>query len=174
MTGLLHEGLLNRRQKPGPWAIKVTKSYRGIESTFLILGENIRTRFEEYGTSPFSRTGTLKSQTSFVLENLIEFLHLLAFPCWLSSKESTCNPGDAGSIPGSGRSPGGGDSSPLQYYSLENCLDRGAWPADSWGNKELEMTSDWARAHAYVYLIYKVLVHFRNWGTTPVLRNKLF
>ena len=35
--------------------------------------------------------------------------------------------GDAGSIPGSGRSPGGGHGNPFQYSCLENCMDRGAW-----------------------------------------------
>jgi len=35
--------------------------------------------------------------------------------------------GDMGSIPGSGRSPGGGHGSPLQYSCLENPTDRGAW-----------------------------------------------
>ena len=35
--------------------------------------------------------------------------------------------GDEGSIPGSGRSPGGGNGSPLQYFCLENPQDRGAW-----------------------------------------------
>ena len=49
----------------------------------------------------------------------------------LSSKESTCNAGDnfrdLGSIPGSGRSPGGGHGNPLQYSFLENAMDRGAW-----------------------------------------------
>ena len=35
--------------------------------------------------------------------------------------------GDAGSIPGSGRSPGGGHGNPLQYSCLENPMDRGAW-----------------------------------------------
>ena len=34
---------------------------------------------------------------------------------------------DAGSIPGSGRSPGGGNGNPLQYSCLENPMDRGAW-----------------------------------------------
>ena len=45
-------------------------------------------------------------------------------------KESTCNAGeagDAGSIPGSGRSPGAGHGNPLQYYCLENPTDRSAW-----------------------------------------------
>ena len=35
--------------------------------------------------------------------------------------------GDAGSIPGSGRSPGGGNGNPLQHSCLENPTDRGAW-----------------------------------------------
>ena len=39
------------------------------------------------------------------------------------------NAGDAVSIPGSGRSPGGGHSNPLQYSCLENPMDRGAWQA---------------------------------------------
>ena len=34
---------------------------------------------------------------------------------------------DVGSIPGLGRSPGGGSGNPLQYSSLENPMDRGAW-----------------------------------------------
>ena len=37
--------------------------------------------------------------------------------------------GDAGLIPGSGRSPGGGHGHPLQYSCLENPMDRGAWRA---------------------------------------------
>ena len=36
---------------------------------------------------------------------------------------------DMGSIPGLGRSPGGGQGNPLQYYCLENPMDRGAWQA---------------------------------------------
>ena len=44
-------------------------------------------------------------------------------PQWLSGKESACNAeatGDSGSIPGLGRSPGGGNGNPLQYSCLEN------------------------------------------------------
>ena len=41
-------------------------------------------------------------------------------------KESACNAGDLGSIPGSGRSPGEGNGNPLQYSCLENSMDRGA------------------------------------------------
>ena len=39
----------------------------------------------------------------------------------------TCNAGDLGLIPGSGRSLGGGCDNPLQYSCLENPMDRGAW-----------------------------------------------
>ena len=45
------------------------------------------------------------------------------------SKELACNAGDLGSIPGSGRSPGERNGSPLQYSCLENPMDRGAWRA---------------------------------------------
>ena len=44
-------------------------------------------------------------------------------------KESACSAEDLGSIPGSGRSPGGGHGNPLQYSGLENSMDRGAWRA---------------------------------------------
>ena len=46
---------------------------------------------------------------------------------WLSGKESTRNTGDAGSIPGSGISPGKEKGNPLQYTCLENPMDRGTW-----------------------------------------------
>ena len=47
----------------------------------------------------------------------------------LDGKESACKARDPGSIPGLGRSPGGGHGSPLQYSCLENPMDRGAWHA---------------------------------------------
>ena len=46
-----------------------------------------------------------------------------------AGKESSCNAGDAGSIPGSGRSSGGGLGNSLQYSCLKNPMDRGAWRA---------------------------------------------
>ena len=44
-------------------------------------------------------------------------------------KQSACNAGDLGSIPGLGRSPGEGHGNPLQYSCLEESIDRGAWKA---------------------------------------------
>ena len=59
------------------------------------------------------------------------------FWCWKSSKtvsvlgsdgkESACNVGDLGSLPGLGRSPGEGNDNPLRYSCLGNCMDSGAW-----------------------------------------------
>ena len=49
------------------------------------------------------------------------------FPGGSYGKESACNAGDLGSIPGSGRSPGEANGTPLQYSCLENPMDGGAW-----------------------------------------------
>ena len=53
----------------------------------------------------------------------------LVFPSDSDGKESACNVGDLGLIPGSGRFPGEGNGTPLQYSCLENPMDRGAWHA---------------------------------------------
>ena len=53
----------------------------------------------------------------------------LDFPGGSAGKESTCNAGDLGSIPGLGKFPGGGKGYPLQYSGLENPTDGGAWQA---------------------------------------------
>ena len=63
-------------------------------------------------------------------------------------KNPPANAGDArdvSSIPGSGRSPGGGDGNPLQYSCLENFMDRGAWPAIVQMVTELDMTEQTER-----------------------------
>ena len=56
-------------------------------------------------------------------------LSLFTFPGGSDSKEFACNAGDPGSISGLGRSPGKGNGNPLQYFCLENPMDRGAWRA---------------------------------------------
>ena len=53
----------------------------------------------------------------------------MGLPGGSDSKESAYNAGEPGLIPGSGRSPGGGNGNPLQYPCLENPVDRGAWQA---------------------------------------------
>ena len=53
----------------------------------------------------------------------------MGFPHSSVCKESACNAGDANLIPGWGRSPGEGNSNPLQYSCLENPMTRGTWQA---------------------------------------------
>ena len=63
------------------------------------------------------------------------------FPGGSDGKESTCNAGDPGSIPRSGRSPGEGSRNPLQYSCLENPHgQRSLTGYSSWGCKELDTT----------------------------------
>ena len=57
-------------------------------------------------------------------------------PWWLGVKNPPASAGDTGSTPGSGRSPGEGNGSPLQYSCLENPLDRGVWRATAHGVAE--------------------------------------
>ena len=58
-----------------------------------------------------------------------------------NGKESTSNEGDLGSIPGSGRSPGGGYGSPLQYSCLENPYGQRSMEGyNPWSLKESDMT----------------------------------
>ena len=66
---------------------------------------------------------------------------ILGFPGGSDGKESACNVGDLGSIPGLGRSPGGGHGNPRQYYCLENPHGwRSLVGYSPWGDKELETT----------------------------------
>ena len=57
----------------------------------------------------------------------------MSFPGGSVVKNLPANAGDAGSIPQSGRSPGEGNGNPLQYSSLGNPSDRGAWQAAVYG-----------------------------------------
>ena len=65
----------------------------------------------------------------------------MGFPGGSDGEEPDCNVGDLGSIPGLGRSPGGGHGNPLQCSCLENpCGQRSLAGCSTWGHKELDMT----------------------------------
>ena len=71
---------------------------------------------------------------------LVECLYHQGFPGGSDSKESTCNAGDLGLIPGMGRYLGGGHSNPLQYSYLENPHGQRSLASYSpWGHKESDM-----------------------------------
>ena len=60
-----------------------------------------------------------------VMVGFIVMMVMRGFPAGSDGKESACNAGDLGSIPGSDRSPGDGNGYPLQYSCPENSMDRG-------------------------------------------------
>ena len=65
------------------------------------------------------------------------------FPCSSVSKESACNAGDLGSIPGSGRSPREGNGKPLQYSCLEYPQGQRSLAGYSpWGHKSWTQLSN--------------------------------
>ena len=64
----------------------------------------------------------------------------MSFPGGSVVKNPPTNTGDAGSVPGSGRSPGGGNGNPLQCSCLGNPMDREETSRSPCGRKELDMT----------------------------------
>ena len=66
---------------------------------------------------------TIRGSASWLNEKLATTIFLLGFPGSSAGKESACNVGDLGSVPGLGRSPGEGKGYPLQYSGLENSMD---------------------------------------------------
>ena len=65
-------------------------------------------------------------------------------------KEPSCNAGDAGLIPGSGISPGGGNGNPRQYSCLGNPVDRGAWWIQSIGLQRVRQYLVTEHAHTFL------------------------
>ena len=83
------------------------------------------------------------------------------FPSGSDSKASAYNVGDLGSIPGSGRSPGEGNGSPLQYSCLENPMDRGTWWATVHGVAQSQtQLSDFTFVYGVRHKIYHCY-HFK-------------
>ena len=88
------------------------------------------------------------------------FTNLTGFTCSSVGKESAWNAGDLGSVPGLGRSPGGGNGNPLQYSCLEYPIDRGAWQTIVYG--VLRVGHDWVTKHILFHdginLLHKLLL----------------
>ena len=63
----------------------------------------------------------------YIYVYIIYTSYIYDFPGGSDSKASVYNVGDPGLSPGLGRSPGEGNGNPLQYYCLDNPMDRGAW-----------------------------------------------
>ena len=80
------------------------------------------------------------------------------FPSGSDGKESACSAGDPGSIPGSGSSPGEGNSNLLQYSHLENPMEREVWRATVHGFTKSQTRLKWFSMQARKYLVFLPLV----------------
>ena len=67
--------------------------------------------------------GSILRQENPLEEGQVTHSNILGLPFGSAGKESTCNVGDLGLIPGWGRSPGEGKDYPLQYFGLENSMN---------------------------------------------------
>ena len=87
-------------------------------------------------------------------EFYLSFTHVLSLlPGGSDGKESACNVGDLGLIPGSGRSSGEGNGNPFQYSCLENPMDGGAWWATVHGvSKSRTRLSDFTFTTSLTFL----------------------
>ena len=99
------------------------------------------------------------------------YIYILGFPCGSAGKESSCNVGDLGSIPGLGRSP----------WRMERLPTPVFWPGEfhglssPWGHKESDMT-EWLSLSLFHLIVN--WVYFQNWEIFSMLlereRNKTF
>ena len=79
---------------------------------------------------------------------------ILGLPWYSDGKESACNAGDPGLIPGSGRSPGEENGKPHQYSYLENSMDRGAWWATVQGSWDLKESPKKGATNTFTFSHY--------------------
>ena len=91
------------------------------------------------------------SNYSFLNSSFSNFINQnLGFPGGSLVKNPSANARDRGSTPGSGKSPGEGNGNPLQYSSLENSMDRGAWRAPVPEVTELDTTEHVPTIRIYI------------------------
>ena len=95
-------------------------------------------------------------ETVLFILSLNQYLATSGFPGGSDGKESACNAGDLGLIPGLEKSSGGGHGNPLQYSCLKNSTDRRDWRATVHGVKESD-TTEWL-AHTGFFLPFLLLL----------------
>ena len=105
--------------------------------------------------------------SGFIVLHIKECTFSWGLPQRPSSKESACNAGDVGSIPGSWRSPGGGTSNILQKIFLGKSYGQRSLAGYSpYGHRESDMTE-----HASTYLVLNIAGHSGCFKISPILKN---
>ena len=90
----------------------------------------------------------------------------LGFPCGSDGKESACDAGDLGLIPGLGKFPGEWNGYSRQYSCLENSMDRGAWQATVLGMQSLTRLSEFPFHFSFRFKT-KLCGRYRNFHVQP-------
>ena len=117
---------------------------------------------------PVSQEAGKVAWYSHLLKNFPQFVAIhtvtsLGFPDSSNGKESACNGGDLGLIPGLGRSPGEGHGNALQYSHLENSMGRGAWRAPIYGVTKSQTQPSDHYFHFY-FLSYSQRLYCSQWS----------
>ena len=128
-------------------------------------GESFKRQYDEFYLAEVSSSRTQVTCQSTQEPRLMTAafrnmkVHVSSVIIWLQPKliqgfpdssvgiESACSTGDAGLMPGSGRSPGGGHGNPLLYSCLENPMDRGVWRATVHGVAKTQTRLKWLHMH---------------------------
>ena len=93
-----------------------------------VMSESVPSHLLAVGELPPSANSDMPALMQDPTQIQLSFAILqMGLPWWLSGEESACQAGDAGSVPGLGRSRGEGNGNPLQYSCLGDPMDRGAW-----------------------------------------------
>ena len=133
------------------WKLNAASPLRGSAVYFLFLGLSFLILKTERETQLFD-SPSLFWVILFRLTCLYTWkcLLIVGFPGSSDGKESACNAGDLCSIPGLGRSPGGGYGNPFQYSCLESSIDRGAWQATVNRVTNSQTQLKWLCTHAHI------------------------
>ena len=114
---------------------------------------------------PFIHLSELSFHSSAVVNNTA--VHLVGYVSFGHSdgKESACNAGHPGSIPGSGRFPGERNGKPPQYSCLENSVDRGAWSGIAYGvaKSQTQLTSTHISFQISVFVFFDKYPNLKSW-----------
>ena len=100
-------------------------------SLLVFPGREESIRIEDMLRRVLRESQILREEKGSISHNMftLKVINNTGFPVGLVVKNPPANAGDVGSIPGLGRSPGGGNGNPFQYSYLGNPMDRGAWRA---------------------------------------------